>query len=67
MLPANLAGYIRKKVSSTSSALCFGCLVSCSPMRVFRQEGKWEQLLWHNEEYHIAQAERELGSEAGSR
>lgn len=42
MLPANLAGYFRKKVSSTSSALCFGCLVLCSPMRVFRQERKQE-------------------------
>lgn len=42
MLPANLAGYIRKEASSTSTAPCFCCLVSCSPMRVFRQERKWE-------------------------
>lgn len=49
-----------------SSLLLLSCVLqSNGSVRTAEEVGT--QLLWHDEEYHIAQAERELQSNAGSR
>lgn len=49
-----------------SSLLLLSCVLQSSESVQTREE-VGTQLLWHDEEYHIAQEERELESNAGSR